>query len=133
MSSSPEEVITVCVGGTLYSTTLGVIMAVPGSYLAVLFGSRHWTPSSLLPDSKTPFINRDGEAFRYVLSYLRSLQGAGECLLLPDSPQQLQQLQAEADFYGLPGIVTLLILDASKVVLQGTLSLGFQGLSGGIW
>lgn len=103
------QVVTLCVGGALYTTTLSTLTAVPGSYLDVLLGSSSsWGPSSLLPDSQTPFIDRDGELFRFVLAYLRWVKdycaAAGPPLLpLPDDPVQLQQLRAEADFYGLPG------------------------------
>jgi hypothetical protein len=104
---SPGQVLTLCVGGTLYTTTLGTLTAVPGSYLAILFGDSLWQPSSLLPGSQTPFIDRDGDLFRYVLAYLRFVRNCScehqQQLMLPDSPMQLQQLKAEADFYGLPG------------------------------
>lgn len=101
---SASSVRTLCVGGTTFSTTLGTLTAVPDSYLGILFGgSSTWGPSSLLPDG-TPFIDRDADLFRYVLSYLRSLRDCcQQPLPLPDSPVQLQQLKAEADFYGLPG------------------------------
>jgi hypothetical protein len=107
-SDCPGQVLTLCVGGTLYSTTLGTLTAVPGSYLAILFGDSLWQPSSLLPGSNTPFIDRDGDLFRYVLAYLRFVRNCSsehqhQQLMLPDSPMQLQQLKAEADFYGLPG------------------------------
>lgn len=103
-----EQVLTLCVGGTTYSTTPGTLTAVPGSYLAILFGNSPWQPSSLLPGSQTPFIDRDGELFRFVLAYLRFLRNCScdsqqQQLMLPDSSTQLQQLKAEADFYGLPG------------------------------
>lgn len=103
---SPEQVITLCVGGSSYSTTLATLTAVPGSYLAILFDSHSpWQPSSVLPACQTPFIDRDGELFRFVLAYLRSVRDAHAqpLVLLPDNPVQLQQLKAEADFYGLPG------------------------------
>jgi hypothetical protein len=39
-----------------------------------------------------------------VLSYLRSVRHADSLLVLPDSPAQLRQLRAEAEFYNLPGL-----------------------------
>lgn len=103
---SPAQVVTLCVGGTVFSTTLSTLTAVPGSYLAILFGDSDWQPSSLLPGSETPFIDRDGDLFRYVLAYLRTVRDCDhqQLLILPDSPVQMQQLRAEADFYGLPGM-----------------------------
>lgn len=93
----------------MFTTTLGTLTAVPGSYLSILFGGGNWKPSSMLPGSSTPFIDRDGELFRYVLAYLRSIrnQHQQQHILLPDTPGQLQQLKAEADFFGLPGIIGL--------------------------
>lgn len=103
---TPEQVVTLCVGGAMYSTTIGTLTAVPTSYLAVLFGDNDWRPTSVVPGSQTPFIDRDGELFRFVLAYLRTVrdcQQQQQPLLLPDNPMQLQQLKAEADYYGLPG------------------------------
>lgn len=105
-AACPAEVVSLCVGGVTFSTTRGTLTAVPGSYLAVLFGGSHWKPSSLLPGSDTPFIDRDGELFRYVLAYLRHVRNSGpqqQLPLLPHNTLELQQLRAEADFYGLPG------------------------------
>jgi hypothetical protein len=106
-AAAAHEVVTLCVGGTVYSSTRTTLTAVPDSYLAVLFGSSHWRPSILLPDSQTPFIDRDGGLFRYILAYLRSLnsncQLRQQLALLPTDALQLQLLKAEAEFYGLPG------------------------------
>jgi hypothetical protein len=106
-NQSADDVVSFCVGGTSYATTLGTLTAVPSSYLAILFGDQSlWQPSSTLPGSSTPFIDRDGELFRFVLAYLRSVRDCAQQqqpVLLPDNPLQLQQLKAEADFYGLPG------------------------------
>jgi hypothetical protein len=107
MNRSADHVVTLCVGGSSYTTTLGTLTAVPSSYLAILFGDQSlWRPSSTFPGSDIPFIDREGELFRFVLAYLRSVRDCPQQqqpLLLPDSPLQLQQLKAEADFYGLPG------------------------------
>uniref|UniRef100_A0A383V7S4 BTB domain-containing protein n=1 Tax=Tetradesmus obliquus TaxID=3088 RepID=A0A383V7S4_TETOB len=96
-------VIRLNVGGTSFATSLGTLTAVPGSYFAALFGSGHWSPS-VVPGSQTPFIDRDPESFKYVLAYLRCLRHADSLLVLPDSPAQLRQLRAEAEFYNLPGL-----------------------------
>lgn len=104
--SPPQQVVSLCVGGRCYQTTIGTLTAVPGSYLAILFDSDNpWQPSSVLPGSQMPFIDRDGELFRFVLAYLRAVRDTHQpaLVMLPDTPAQLQQLKAEADFYGLPG------------------------------
>jgi hypothetical protein len=43
-------------------------------------------------------------SFKYVLSYLRCVRHADSHLALPDSPAQLRQLRAEAEYYNLPGL-----------------------------
>lgn len=53
-----NRVITLCVGGTEFSTTQATLTAAPGSYLAVLFGGR-WTPSVFKPGTQVPFVDRD--------------------------------------------------------------------------
>lgn len=117
LNGSSEQVVTLCVGGTLYSTTRGTLTAVAGSYLAILFGDdSDWQPTSVLPGSQTPFIDRDGELFRFVLAYLRTVkhcQHQQPLLLLPDNPMHLQQLRAEADFYVLPGRPNCTCIDGS--------------------
>lgn len=105
MSQTPNTVVNLCVGGKAFSTTLSTLAAVQGSYLATLFDSGRWQPSSLVPGTSTPFIDRDGGLFEHVLAYLRHVRDGLplQQLVLPEHPLQLQQLQAEAEFYGLPG------------------------------
>lgn len=53
-----SRVVNLCVGGTEFVTTLATLIAVPGSYLAVLFSGR-WAPSVYLPGTCIPFVDRD--------------------------------------------------------------------------
>ena len=87
--------ITVNVGGTVYTTTLATLTRVEGSMLGAL--------AEALSDDEVLFIDRDGPSFRYVLNYLRDPSFKP---LLPRDPTELDQLAREADFYGLPGLLS---------------------------
>ena len=90
--------ITVNVGGTLYSTTAATLTKVEGSLLAELFNGD-------VEDGAEKFIDRDGACFRWVLNYLRS--PAGTPTVLPEHASERAQLALEADFYGLPELAAL--------------------------
>jgi hypothetical protein len=104
--STGSTCIKINVGGVDFTTTLGTLRAVPGSYLDTLFSNR-WTPSMLVPSTTTPFIDRSPECFHHVLAYLRCLQYTNYQPTLPQSASQLQQLRNEAEFYLLPGLAEL--------------------------
>ena len=87
--------ITVNVGGTVYMTTLATLTRVEGSMLGAL--------AEALSDGEVLFIDRDGPSFRYVLNYLRDPFAKP---LLPRDPTERDQLAREADFYGLPGLLS---------------------------
>jgi hypothetical protein len=59
-AASEIQLVRLNVGGTSFVTSLGTLTAVPGSFLAALFGSGQWSPS-VVPGSQTPFIDRDPE------------------------------------------------------------------------
>ena len=86
--TNPTGAITVNVGGTVYTTTLATLTRVEGSMLGAL--------AEALSDDEVLFIDRDGPSFRYVLNYLRD--PFAKKPLVPRDP-------AEADFYGLPGLL----------------------------
>ncbi len=86
--------ITVNVGGTVYMTTLATLTRVEGSMLGAL--------AEALSD-EVLFIDRDGPSFRYVLNYLRDPFPKP---LLPGTGADREQLAREADFYGLPGLLS---------------------------
>ncbi len=84
-------IISLNVGGVMYQTTLSTLTKYPDSMLSNMFGG--YLPSA--QDSNgNYFIDRDGKMFRYVLLFLRSSK-----LLLPDDFQELDLLDAEADFF----------------------------------
>lgn len=54
-------------------------------------------------DGEVMFLDRDGPSFRYILNYLRDPFATP---LLPRDPTERDQLAREADFYGLPGLLS---------------------------
>ena len=56
------------VGGLKFTTSLPTLTSVPGTYLEAMFSGRH----PLAPNGEGAyFIDRNGEHFRHILSYLR--------------------------------------------------------------
>ena len=86
------------VGGVHYETTLATLTSVEGSMLATMFSGR-WTLPITSDDRK--LIDRNGEAFAFVLAYLR---GNNEGLL-PNDRQMLDQVRDEAAYFNLPGFL----------------------------
>eukprot|EP01043_Picozoa_sp_COSAG02_P009795 COSAG02_NODE_336_length_24344_cov_63.239101_14_plen_590_part_00 len=118
--------IALSVGGMRYSTLLETLLAKPGSRLRSMFiglaegaaapsfpiragvatagelpeGEPYiYAPVGPLPQDATGayLIDRDGPSFRYILNYLRDGRVRG----LPTSVAEVQQLAAEAEYYGL--------------------------------
>ena len=63
-----EQVVTLDVGGTKYRTTLSTLTKYPDSILEDIFSERQAIPQQ---EDGSYFIDRDGEAFKYILRYLR--------------------------------------------------------------
>ena len=74
--------------------------------LAAMFSGRHEVQTT---EDGSFFIDRDGTYFRFILNYLRN----GE-LILPDGATFLKELEAEAKFYQLQGILDELQRTAPK-------------------
>ncbi|XP_028559130.2 BTB/POZ domain-containing protein KCTD11 [Podarcis muralis] len=83
--------VTLNVGGKLYSTTLDTLTRFPDSMLGAMF--RGLQPA-LTDSCGNYFIDRDGKAFRHILNFLRFGR-----LDLPEGYAELSLLRAEADFY----------------------------------
>ena len=77
-------------------TTLATLTRVEGSMIGAL-------AEASLSDDEVLFIDRDGPSFRYVLNYLRD---PFPKLLVPGTGAEREQLAREADFYGLPGLLS---------------------------
>ena len=78
-------------------TTLATLTRVEGSMLSAL------AEAFVASDDEVLYIDRDGPSFRYVLNYLRDPFAKP---LLPRDPTDRDQLAREADFYGLPGLLS---------------------------
>merc|ERR1712117_422664 len=93
MASNP---ITLDVGGTIFRTTVATLIQYPNSMLAAMFDPKSERPPAMKDDNGNFFIDRDPEPFRIILSFLRSA-------VLPEDIVgcSLQQVELEADYYGL--------------------------------
>ena len=97
------------VGGKRFTTSLQTLTRDPNSMLAAMFSGRHKVETT---DDGSFFIDRDGTYFLFILNYLRD----GE-LVLPESPKFLKELEAEARFYQLQGVLAELgVIKALKVL-----------------
>ena len=98
---SQHHVVSVDVGGIVYKSTMATLCQSPK--LAELF-EKHDTTTEL-------FVDRDGEPFRYVLSFLRTGR------LLDLSKADGRRLFCEAEFYELPDLVAALDTFLTPVIV----------------
>ena len=93
------ENIKINVGGRMFLTSLKTLRKEPESVLALMFSEKFNLKKE---DDGSFFIDRDGTVFHHVLNYLRD----GKILedVIEDHEQQLQ---SEAEFYGLSGLKEL--------------------------
>ncbi|CAH3165577.1 unnamed protein product [Porites evermanni] len=85
------------VGGQYFTTSVQTLKKDPNSMLAAMFSGKFEMKPS---EDGSFFIDRDGTYFRFILNYLRN----GE-LILPEGATFLKELEAEAKFYQLQGIL----------------------------
>ena len=81
------------VGGHHFTTSLQTLKKDPKSRLCAMFSGEHVNNSTFI-------IDRDGTHFRYILNYLRD----GDARL-PEDESALKELEAEAQFYQVEGIL----------------------------
>ena len=92
------------VGGKFYTTSLSTLTKYPDSMLGRMFSGD--LPST--KDSQGNFlIDRDGELFRYILTFLRSSKP-----VLPEDFKEMEMLKEEAEFYQIEEL--LLALEECK-------------------
>jgi len=102
-----EDVIKLVVGGTKYWTSRSTLTRYP-SMLSAMFSGRH----EIKKDEKGfVFIDRDGELFKYVLSYLRD----GPLFVLPSDKETLERLEIEFSFFAID-FLEKIKLDTSRVL-----------------
>ncbi|XP_022784312.1 BTB/POZ domain-containing protein KCTD21-like, partial [Stylophora pistillata] len=85
------------VGGRRFTTSLQTLTKDPDSMLAAMFSGKFEVKPS---EDGAFFIDRDGEHFRFILNYLRD----GE-LIIPEDAKFLKELEAEAKFYQIQGLL----------------------------
>ncbi|KAL9954735.1 hypothetical protein ACROYT_G042308 [Oculina patagonica] len=85
------------VGGHLFKTSVQTLTKDPNSMLAAMFSGRF----EMKPcEDGSFFIDRDGTHFRFILNYLRTGK-----LTLPEGASFLKELEEEAEFYQIQGII----------------------------
>ena len=85
------------VGGQHFTTTVQTLTKDPDSMLGAMFSGRFPMKPS---DDGAFFIDRDGTYFRYILNYLRDGK-----LSLPEGATVIEEIEAEAEFYQIQGIL----------------------------
>ena len=106
-----EKIVTLNVGGSRYTTTLSTLTKYPDSMLGAMFSGRH---ALVQQEDGSYFIDRDGEAFSYILSYLRDSNIV--LALVPTFMMGLRlRLEYEARFYQLQELYAILgLMDLHK-------------------
>ena len=92
-----EERVRINVGGHYFTTTRQTLTKGPNSMLNSFFSEKF----NEKPDVDGAFfIDRDGTHFRFILNYLRTME-----LSFPEGETAFRELQAEAQFYQIQGIL----------------------------
>ena len=85
------------VGGHVFKTSVQTLTKDPNSMLAAMFSGKFDMKPS---EDGSFFIDRDGTHFRFILNYLRTGK-----LILPEGATFLKELEEEAEFYQIQGII----------------------------
>ena len=113
-----EKIVTLNVGGTKYTTSLSTLTKYPDSMLGAMFSGRHALPQQ---EDGSYFIDRDGDMFSNILSYLRD-----RIIVLSIIPhlsdEVRQRLLHEAKFYQLEELETILSIMGTYDILPNHLS-----------
>ena len=103
-SSSSSGIITLNVGGKLFSTSKATLTSQKDTFFEALVSGRHGNPSlstttmtNCISSGSTYFIDRDPDHFKHILNFLRT----GTVISLPTDENGKKELLIEADFYGL--------------------------------
>ena len=94
-----QDIISLNVGGTVYTTSRSTLTRYPDSMLGAMFGGK--LPLENSKDSEgNYFIDRDGELFKHILNFLRVSK-----LVLPNNFQDTEAFQMEVDFYQIQPLI----------------------------
>ena len=97
------QVITLNVGGTVFTTTIATLTKYPNSLLAAMFNQESERPPARKDDNGNFFIDAEPEPFKFILRFLRR----GKLSAYIDG-RTLEQLEWEADYYGLEELLKLI-------------------------
>ena len=97
------EVITLNVGGTLFTTTVATLTKYPNSLLAAMFKPESKRPPARKDKEGNFFIDGEPEPFKMILFFLRRGKLTEDIIGCT-----LQQLEVEADFYGLEELLKII-------------------------
>merc|ERR1712117_995153 len=97
------EVITLNVGGTLFTTTVATLTKYPDSMLAAMFNPESERPPAGKDDNDNFFIDGEPGPFKYILRFLRR----GKLSEVIDGCT-LEQLKWEADYFGLQELLDII-------------------------
>ena len=106
------------VGGQHFTTSVQTLTKDPNSMLAAMFSGRFDMKPS---EDGSFFIDRDGTHFRFILNFLRTGK-----LTLPEGATFIKELEEEAEFYQIQGLMEAL-RPAKLTVTVGTLDEPFRG------
>lgn len=96
------------VGGHTFTTSVQTLTKDPNSMLAAMFSGKFEMKPA---EDGAFFIDRDGTQFRFILNYLRTGK-----LTLPEGATFLKELEEEAEFYQIQGIIDE--MKSTKVEIQ---------------
>ena len=88
------------VGGQCFTTSVQTLTKDPNSMLAAMFSGRFDMKPS---EDGSFFIDRDGTHFRFILNFLRTGK-----LTLPEGATFIKELEEEAEFYQIQGLIDAL-------------------------
>ena len=97
------EVITLNVGGTLFTTTVATLTKYPNSLLAAMFKPESERPPARKDKQGNFFIDGEPEPFKMILFFLRRGKLTEDIIGCT-----LEQLEVEADFYGLKELLKII-------------------------
>ncbi|XP_035663809.1 BTB/POZ domain-containing protein kctd15-like isoform X2 [Branchiostoma floridae] len=92
-----DSVVSLNVGGHIYTTARSTLTRFRDSMLGAMFGGDF---DALRDDQGRYFIDRNGRLFQHVLNFLRTSQ-----LVLPEDFKELPLLEMEADFYQIQPLI----------------------------
>lgn len=93
--AAEEVAVNMNVGGIRFETRLATLRKFEDSVIADMFPPRRWFAEGLFDRDQLRFIDRNGEAFSFILDHLRGKT------VLPSDRYLMDRLMDDAEFYGL--------------------------------